>query len=213
MILNGYMSEKYPNLKLRPPLFYNWNIGIRFELGNPEENNKEEYMERVYERALTLFKSLHSLNDEIMVVANVHHAGEENILNRRKLKVFSHYVKSKDFLFRLKHKVIPYVFEDVYEIYDFETHRYTLSCKVSDLKYFNLIKAICNHDMDIKPKIYHDVFFINRNKDTVFHIYDDRGCDVIATDKETIRSLYGGYNDWILDYDRHSIDKLFDNAY
>lgn len=33
------MSEKYPNLTLRPPLFYNWNIGIKFELGDPEESN------------------------------------------------------------------------------------------------------------------------------------------------------------------------------
>jgi len=35
--------------------------------------------------------------------------------------------------------------------------------------------------MGIKPKIYHDVFFINIKKETIFHVYDDRGCDLLAT--------------------------------
>jgi hypothetical protein len=210
MLLNDYMNEKFPYLKLRPPLFYNWETCIRFELGNPDENNEVLYMEHVYQRSLSLFKSLHSLDDDIIIVANVHYAGEENVLKRRKLKIFNHYIKYKDVLFKLQHKVIPYVFEDVYDIYDFETHRYTLRCKVSDVKYVNLIKAICNHDMDIKPKIYHDIFFINITNDTIFHIYDDRGCDVIASGKESIRHLYKNYNDWILDYDRVEIDKIFE---
>jgi hypothetical protein len=166
-------------------------------------------MERVYFRAITLFKALHSIRDEIFVVANVHHAGEENILKRRKVKIFNHHIKSKDILYRLQHEIIPYVFEDVYDIYDFETHRYSLKCQVQDVKYIHLIKAICNREMDIRPKIIHDVFFINLSKDTIFHIYDDRGCDIIASNKESIRPLYQLYNDWILEYDKEAIDKLF----
>ena len=44
-----------------------------------------------------------------------------------------------------------------------------------------MIKAICNQDMGIKPRIFHMVYFININKNTIFHIYDDRCCDVLAT--------------------------------
>ncbi len=32
MLLNDYMNENFPQLILRPPLFYNWEIGLRFEL-------------------------------------------------------------------------------------------------------------------------------------------------------------------------------------
>ena len=92
---------------------------------------------------------------------------------------------------------------------NYGTHRYILKCNVSDVKYIQLIKAICNHDMDIKPKIHHDVFFINIPKGTIFHVYDDRGCDVIASNKESIRYLYEEYNDWILECDKAAIDKLF----
>jgi hypothetical protein len=209
MFLYDYMSEKFPNLIIRPPLFYNWDTGIRFELGNPDDNDEVSYMKTVYHRSLSIFKSLHSFDDEIVIVANVHHAGEQHLLKRRKLKIFNHYIKSKNVLYRLQHKVIPYVFEDVYDIYDFETHRYTLQCNVSDVKYINMIKAICNNDVDIKPIIYHDVFFINKTKNTIFHIYDDRGCDVLSSDKESIGHLYEKYNDCFLDYDRSAIDKTF----
>ncbi|PRT32673.1 DUF3885 domain-containing protein [Bacillus wiedmannii] len=40
-------------------------------------------------------------------------------------------------------------------------------------------------------------------------IYDDRGCEVIAKNKETIRNLYEKYKGWIPDYERESIDKVF----
>lgn len=209
LMINEYMSEKFPGLKLITPLFYNWEIGIRFELGDPDENNEKIYMERVYDRSLSIFKSLHSPNDEVIIVANVHHAGEENSLRRRRVKIFNHYIKSKDVLLKLKHTVIPYVYEDFYDISDFETHRYWLQCHISEIKYVNLIKAICNGSMGLRPKIYHDVFFVNKTKNTIFHIYDNRGCDVISLDKQTIFHLYRNYKDWILDYDKDVIDKIF----
>lgn len=41
------------------------------------------------------------------------------------------------------------------------------------------------------------------------YIYDDRGCEVIAKNKETIRNLYEKYKKWIPGYERESIDNLF----
>lgn len=207
MYLNNYMNNKFPNIGLRPPLLHNWHTGIRFELGSPNENNMKHYMERVYFRTLSLFKSLHSLQDEIIIVANVHQ--DEKSRLRKKLKIFQHYIKSKDVLIKLQHNTIPFVFEEVDASFNLKTDRYNLRCNVSDVKYIKLIKAICNRDMDILPKILHDIFFINMTNDTIFHVYDDRGCDVIALNKESISPLYKNYNDWILDYERDKIDKIF----
>ncbi|MFE5132048.1 DUF3885 domain-containing protein, partial [Bacillus mobilis] len=49
----------------------------------------------------------------------------------------------------------------------------------------------------------------NTTKDIIMYIYDDRGCEVIAKNKETIRNLYEKYKKWIPDYERESIDNLF----
>lgn len=212
MRLNGYMLETFPNLELRPPLFYNGDIGIRFKLGvKYDYNNIYEncpYLEGVYNRAITLFQSLHSKTDDIYIVVDVNDFADGETF-KHKLNIFSKYVKEKSDLFKLQKNTIPYVFPEDDEDGLYKTHRFTLKCKVSDLKYIPMLKAICNQDMGIKPSIFHRVYFINVNKNTIFHIYDDRGCDVLATSPNTIRDMYHTYNDWILDYDRNKIDKVF----
>ena len=212
MRLNGYMLETFPNLELRPPLFYNGDIGIRFKLGvNYDYNNIYEncpYLEGVYNRAITLFQSLHATEDDIYIVVDVNDFADGETF-KHKLNIFSKYVKEKSDLFKLQKNTIPYVFPEDDEDGLYKTHRFTLKCKVSDLKYIPMLKAICNQDMGIKPSIFHRVYFININKNTIFHIYDDRGCDVLATSPNTIRDMYHTYNDWILDYDRNKIHKVF----
>lgn len=34
------------------------------------------------------------------------------------------------------------------------------------------------------------------SKQTIFHIYDDRGCDLLATSLDTIRGIYESYSHW-----------------
>ncbi len=57
MTLDKYMEVKFPNLELRPPLFYNWDVSIRFELGVDYDSNKidenHSYLDEVYKRAIT----------------------------------------------------------------------------------------------------------------------------------------------------------------
>lgn len=212
MRLKEYMLETFPNLELRPPLFYNGDIGIRFKLGvNYDCTNIYEncpYLEGVYNRAITLFQSLHSKTDDMYIVVDVNDYADGETF-KHKLNIFSKYVKEKSDLFKLQKNTIPYVFPEDDEDGLYKTHRYTLKCKVSNLKYIPMIKAICNQDMGIKPRIFHMVYFININKNTIFHIYDDRGCDVLATSPNTIRNMYHTYNDWVLEYDRNKIDKVF----
>ena len=138
------------------------------------------YLEGVYNRAITLFQSLHSKTDDMYIVVDVNDYADGETF-KHKLNIFSKYVKEKSDLFKLQKNTIPYVFPEDDEDGVYKTHRYTLKCKVSDLKYIPMIKAICNQDMGIKPRIFHMVYFININKNTIFHIYDDRGCDVLAT--------------------------------
>lgn len=211
MRLREYMLETFPNLELRPPLFYNGDIGIRFKLGvNYDCTNIYEncpYLEGVYNRAITLFQSLHSKTDDMYIVVDVNDYADGETF-KHKLNIFSKYVK-RSLIYLSYRKIQSLMFSEDDEDRVYKTHRYTLKCKVSDLKYIPMIKAICNQDMGIKPRIFHMVYFININKNTIFHIYDDRGCDVLATSPNTIRDMYHTYNDWILDYDRNKIDKVF----
>lgn len=216
MLLDKYLRGRFPDLELRPPLFYNWDIGIRFELGldydvkHAYENSP--YLKGVYKKAITLFKSLHSPKDDIYIVVDVNDFADSKSF-KHKLNIFSKYIKEKSVLSKLQHHIIPYIFPEDNEGGTFSTHRFVLKCKTSDIEFIPMIKAISNKDMGLKPSIIHRVYFINVNKDTIFHVYDDRGCDLLATLPDTIREVYEEYGDWILDFNRNEIDKVFKKYY
>jgi hypothetical protein len=127
---------------------------------------------------------------------------------KRKLGNFPPYVE-KPLLYRLNHQIKPYTFLEDDEEEQYKTHRFTLKCKTNDFKYVSLLKAVCNQDLGIGPSMFNRVYFINIHKETIFHVYDDRGCDVLATAPDIIRDIYKRYNNWILDYDKPVIDKIF----
>lgn len=206
---------------LAPSLYHQWDIGIHFELGSGMYQFKDdgslnlEMFERVYNQALSIFKELFSNSDEIFLVTNVYrHKSDE--VRKKRIKVYDRYIKNKDLKFHLRQESLPYVFDDE-DADDYYTSRFSLKCHKQDFKYSLLIKAACNEDFPLKPKLggsgcgsdYPDVFFINLTKNVIFFIYDDRGCEVIATNKETIYPLYIKYGDLIDEYSREEIDQRF----
>ncbi|MEK6992119.1 DUF3885 domain-containing protein [Paenibacillus sp. FSL K6-1566] len=200
MSIQNYLNERFPGLSLRTGIFNSWSYGIRFELGDPTMNDIDHdlYMNQVYLRAVSVFKHLFPLNDEIYLCAYVLN---EDSIKIQKVNFFKKYVKTKELLKKLS-------FTDDYDSeYDLKYKTFCLKCKVSDVKYLNLIKAICNRDMGIKPIIKHDIFFVNINREVILQIYDDRGCDVIYTTKQGLQGVYKDFNNWILQYDRIEIDE------
>ncbi|GIN40642.1 MULTISPECIES: DUF3885 domain-containing protein [Heyndrickxia] len=95
MQFNEFMHKNYPNLELRPPLFYSWDIGIRFELGVEWKRDYDypnnPYILRCYNRAITLFESVHSPTEDIFVVMDVNDFDKGKNL-KHQLKNFSPYV-------------------------------------------------------------------------------------------------------------------------
>ncbi|MEB2298705.1 DUF3885 domain-containing protein [Lysinibacillus xylanilyticus] len=220
--LSQYLHNAFPGLTLAPSLYYQWDIGIHFELGagiyqlkNDGSLNLEMF-DCVYSQALSIFNELFSDLDEIFLVTNVYqHRSDE--IKKKRTKVYDRYIKNKDLKFRLRQETLPYVFDDE-DADDYYTSRFSLRCRKQDFKYPLLIKAACNEDFPLKPRLdkkwesgsnYPDVFFINMTKNVIFFIYDDRGCEVIATNKETIYPLYKKYGDWIDEYSLEEIVKRF----
>ncbi|MED4014673.1 DUF3885 domain-containing protein [Sutcliffiella cohnii] len=205
------MDKEFPNLVLTPPLFYHWPIGIRFELGvNWNREYSEAYNPYIwgcYKRAIALFKAVHARTDTILVVMDVHDFYKGKYLQRQ-LNNFPSFVE-KPLLFKLKHFDLPYIIPEDNEDGSYKTHRFMLECRRDKLHYKSIIKALCNADVGLRPSLWHSVYFINTTKKTIFHVYDDRGCDLIATSPETIRGVYEHFNEWILDYDRQEIEKVF----
>lgn len=212
MTLNDFMMKNFPGLELRSPLFYSWDASIRFELGVNESSvsihENPMYLQRVYRRAIDLFEALHASEDVLYLVVDVHDFGKGYAL-QRKLNVFAKYVNETSVLSHLQHENRPYIYPEDDEDGTYRTHRFSLRCRRSDFRYAALLKAICNQDMGLSPCIYFPVYFVNETKRTIYFVYDDRGCDLLGTETGVIYSVYEEFNDWILDYDRAQIDKVF----
>ena len=217
-ILHSFLEKHFERLILSPSLFYSWKNSIRFEISNPLiPYYKREHLEQAFYRSVRLFEAVFREEDEILFVTDVHSMKKDLFLQKRPLNVYSKYIKNKEKLYQLSHQLLPSVFDGEENDDDQSvTHRFVLSCKKPELKYVQLLKAICYEDfthpstiLKNNPQSGYDIYFVNLSKEIIFHLYDDRGCDVLASNKESIKFLYEEYNHWILDYDREEIDRLF----
>lgn len=190
--LDRYLNEKFPGLNLESPLFYNADVGIRFEIGDPDPLvSDEKYREQVLYRSTRLFKNAHSDSDELFIVLFL---SFQRKTIPYKLKVFNNGVKNKKTLKTLScNSIVLSDEEDDGRV----SYRYVLGCKASD----------------IKPAMFlfsdYRIFFVNITRDTIFYYYDSRGLDIVSNSKGPLQDLYFNYNHWILDYDRASIDSIF----
>lgn len=203
-------------LKLEKPLFYNCNIGIRFEIG-PESISlwkdsdhkyiNSKYFEEALTRALSIFHTVFDKGDSISITYQIYSDG------RRKIRKGNYLFKQID---NLKSKKIE--FSDHRDIY-VDTIGFKRECwrrvtisnlTASDVKVGNILDAMINTDFGIRqPSLPGECFFINHDKGIVLNLYDDRGMDVIAGNKKALNALYKKHNSWILDYDREKIDAVF----
>lgn len=214
-IENHFMNEHFNSLTLRPALFYAWKYGIRFEIAMSwAEHEDKNNLQQIHERSTSIFDHVFQDTDEILLITDILCEKNDTFLQKRPIKVYQRYVKNKKLIKKLRHSILPNV--DPYDDEDMSKHRFMLSCKKSDVRYHRLLSAISYEDYSHPTRILKnnyqagcEIYFVNITRKMIYHLYDDRGCDVIASKKEDLRPLYLTYNDWILDYDRDQIDQLF----
>lgn len=221
--ISEFMQSNFNNIPLRLPLFYNWDNSLRFEISNLQiEHESKENMNQMEERSCGIFDRVFHEDDEILFVTDVTCSEYDNLLNKKPMKVYQKYVKDKSVRQKLQYHFSIYTeYEDIFEEYQkWATHHFSLACKKEDIRYKQLFRAITYDEFSHPSRILNgfpshrysvNVYFINVSKRIIYHLYNDLGCDVIASNKEDLRPLYYELNDWILDYDREKIDKIFKN--
>ncbi|MCU5436309.1 DUF3885 domain-containing protein [Bacillus mobilis] len=223
MQLKEYMNQTFPGVTLVSHISFQGEKYLYFDFGKGKHQNVEstddinmEYFSQLYTYNKYLFEDIFSKEDEVFLVTNVYRFKKESVKNSQKINVYNRFIKKRDLKFQIRQETLPFLFEDE-EANLYCTYQFSLKCFASDIKYKQLIQAANHEDFPgLYPRFgrkkeisYPDVFLINVTKDIIMFIYDDRGCEVIAKNKETIRNLYEKYKKWIPDYERESIDNLF----
>ncbi|WP_059170271.1 DUF3885 domain-containing protein [Bacillus sp. FJAT-27445] len=182
------------------------NYWIRFELGLAELEG-DEYFQEVYNRIFSIFDSLFNENDTIMLIATVNQHIEYKGYHLPKIHRF---IKNKKMLYGLNSKTVPYMYDE--EDPDWKTIQYSLKLKKEDIRLGYLFQAIGNKDFGRKPRINGNLYLLNLTRNTILHMYDDRGCDVNSLEKENLLPIYHKFRKWILDYNRIQIDHMFEEG-
>jgi hypothetical protein len=202
-----FLHENFNGLKLKQALFYSWNYGLRFDLQTGMAGTNEYFIE-VVRRASTLFQTVFENRDELFFLFM------DYKYRHRKIRFGNYAFKqirniNKDEICYTK-TIQRYNPNVIYNIA-------LIKLTTDRINYKNVFAAIGNADFPSRqPRLDEngmftdkEIYFININKKLIFHMYDDRGLDIIATDKETLRPIYEKHNEWILDYDREKIDDIF----
>ncbi|MEW6980056.1 DUF3885 domain-containing protein [Bacillus pumilus] len=205
-----FLKNNFPDLLLTPSLFYQWPFGLRFEVADWSIEKEADVLEKAGDRAFEIVKYAFHPGDDMLLVTDVYtkHAHE---LTKRKLLVYQKYVH-RQVRNRLRHEPLTYVRPELEEALKLE--RFTLNCQLQDIRLRPLLHAMCQEDFYapnqiMKGKLDYEIYLINLSKQMIFHLYDDRGCDLIAADPERLRPVYEDLQHWLLDYDRAQMDRLF----
>ncbi|WP_312648948.1 DUF3885 domain-containing protein [Aminipila sp.] len=199
---------------INKPILYNAPIGIRFEIGGDES---------VYIDNLPADKNLYNLeyvnaavNRAISIYLSLPHP--PNIL-RIDTYPDEEYDLQEDTLEKLIGLGLPHpdeqkmVFLHQENEYDSINQLQSYWSAKEPFCYQPLLKEIIVGDIGGSiSELVSNVYFVNSDDCVLFHLYDDRGADLAAADKELLRPIYEKYNAWILDYDREQISKIFDKC-
>ncbi len=206
---NEFLNVYFDGLKLRAPLFFNSKYGLRFDLQKGEPDTESYFKEVVY-RATELFEKTFNENDKIVFYLI------DYKWKKRKIR-FSNYC-FKQIKGLLKEDVFYSTVKGLYEPEDKLDIRNIAQIKVTRgiINYENIFTAIANKDFSREPGLdkygflgSKEVFFINYDKQIIFHMYDDRGLDIVSSNIESLRPAYTKFNSWILECNRNEIDDKF----
>jgi len=196
--ISVYLGKEFENFSFRKPIF-RLNDSIRFELGPESISTAEDaYFKEAISRAKSIMKSLIQDSDFIDIIYQECTDGNQIKKSELLSEIFGSVHSTKS--------VFPYPEDE--DSLEWKVLSKTMS---PDWSLFNrIISGIIHQDFPSRSPILNgEIYFLNRGKNLIINIYDDRGMDVGSNNIENLRTLYQEFNHWILDYDRIEIDKKF----
>jgi hypothetical protein len=202
-----FMTAHFSGLALQKPVFYQGSYGLRVDL-QVGKTNTDEYFRHVIGRATALFEAAFAPDDRVLLLVR------DYKYRRRKIR-FGNFVHRQ--IRGLVKGELTYTktsgFYDPSRVWNQEFIR----LPVHRLAHQQILTAIAHADFPPRAPRFSgrglwqapELYFLNLDRALIFHMYDDRGLDLIAGDRHTLRPLYEQFNTWLLDYDRPRMDLMF----
>jgi hypothetical protein len=189
--LPEFMLSSFNRVDFGGDLFSQWPVGIRFDIG----------LEQV-SRAVKIYDFIFGKAEEFILVSQ--DWPSDYPLAERYTPLFETPGISSS---------SPSHFQTV-DVSPFDESPYRLTwTRLSPLAFeaARMFQAIANMERGGVPSIASGVYVVDPQSKIIMHMYDDRGLDVIANDEATLRPLYEGFAEWVLDNQQHRVTFRFGN--
>lgn len=196
------------NERLQLPIFYESPVALRFETGDPtlpihlhKDHLNPRYFRTAYWRTAFLYQKIAPFDTLLWVLYRFPDTTTDisSLLTR---------------FCRLAHLPAP---AEVYQqaVTDADGEPMTRILLFWDLQETHfaampLLDAITKADFGGFTELSSAVFFLDTNRQLLFHPYDDRGADVVGKTAADIRFLYEDCRNWLLDYDIERMQRIFE---
>lgn len=195
-LLNWLEYRGKPSEAIWHPLFYTYPWGLRFELGDPLLEEREDYIRSATHRGERIWQAVFAPTDEVLVIFDT--------TPEKELKQELKYCQTQ----RIRTKCMPAFPDDEEEYEERFFYRYLYAAPAREIPFDLILSKIVEGEMFAETKVYSSaVYFYNRTKKLLFHPYDDRGADLLGPDRETLRPWYEGLNELLLNWNREDIDR------
>ncbi|MGM9949498.1 MAG: hypothetical protein ACI33P_05200 [Lysinibacillus sp.] len=203
MRVKKFMKESYRNEPLVSNFYHQWDFGIHVELGGghyqlTDKGNINMLMfQKAYRQVSQILALLFRKTDDVIVVVqSFPHETKQTVYPY----LFLRYIKNQ----KKKYEIHLQEFNWTDEEEIILVQQMELFCKATDIKWEPLCKALIHEGFSsLRPRLRKkhslfapDVFLINTRTRCIFHLYDDRGCEIINADPtlhenllQAIRSL------------------------
>ncbi len=193
--------------RLEHPLFYHAPVGIRFEIGGEEPiyldrsaaklKTNPAYVQGALDRAAAIYRALPAAPDLLRIDGYPDEEPDESLLTVIRQRVG----------LPVPDEQLPATEQDE----DGDTHAQVQF-------YWDLSKIDVQPELLLREIILGDIggwsgfvssVYLTGPGPFLYHLYDDRGLDVLGSSRELLLPLYHQFHGWILEYDLEQIDRVF----
>lgn len=182
--------EKLPEY----PLFYNFPYALRFEIGPEQQSIGPLYFKEAQKVALKIWKGCFSEDEPIDVCIEVYQSKK-------------HY-QPLYWMRRFFRETIPFSqIETTHEVGPEGVHvvRFIIDTQLNQLKVSSLLQTIIQKDFS--RRVDFDVLITRQRDGLTYYLYDDRGLDLVAPQREILRPYYEQFQSHLLAYDQLEMEE------
>ena len=188
--------------RLEHPLFYHAPVGIRFRIGGEETiyldgKINSDYVQGALDRAAAIYRSLPIPPDILRIDGYPEEETDDSVLTTVR---------------KMAGLPVPQEQEASVELdEDGDAHRqirFYWDLKCVSFCPEQLIREIILGDIGGWSGFTSSVYLAGPGP-FIYHLYDDRGLDVLGSSRELLLPLYHQFHGWILEYNLEQIDRVF----